>query len=208
MTPSSSPNRTPGPVVFLDRDGVINRDSTAYIKSLAEFEFLPRSLSAIQKLAQNGIRTIVITNQSALHRGLISLKGLDAIHAAMTTEIRRRGGCIDDIFYCPHTPQENCRCRKPAPGMIESAQRKYGLDLYMAGMVGDSAKDIACARRAGVRYAVLVKTGNFPKAQMALKDLDLEPDWIASDLYEAVDGLIEQFQRISAVCRNNVPKVD
>ena len=196
MVPSLSPNSQAEPVVFLDRDGVINHDSPAYIKSLAEFEFLPRSLSAIQKLAQSNIKTIVITNQSALHRGLISRETLDAIHAAMTAEVSGRGGCIHDIFYCPHTPQEHCTCRKPAPGMIENAQSKHGIDLSLAGMVGDSAKDIACARRAGVRYAVLVKTGNFLKARQELDAMNLEPDRVAADLYEAVEWLIEQFQSL------------
>ncbi len=196
MVPSSSPNRSPGPVVFLDRDGVINRDSPAYVKSLAEFEFLPRSLSAIHKLATNGIKTIVITNQSALHRGLISQKTLDTMHAAMTTEVRAQGGRIHDIFYCPHTPQEKCSCRKPAPGMIHNARIKHGIDLSLAGMVGDSAKDIACARNAGVRHAVLVKTGNFAKAQQELDDLNLTPDRVTQDLYLAVEWLIEQFQTV------------
>ena len=193
-----------GPVVFLDRDGVINHDSPAYIKSLAEFEFLPRSLSAIQKLTQSGIKTIVITNQSALHRGLISQETLGVIHATMTTEVLNHGGRIDDIVYCPHTPQEKCICRKPAPGMIENARRKYGIDLSLAGMVGDSAKDIACARRAGVRYAVLVKTGNIAKAQKELKDLAVTPDCVAQDLYEAVQWLLEQFQ-IQPIHNNEVP---
>ena len=192
--PSLLPNSSPGPVVFLDRDGVINHDSPAYIKSLAEFEFLPRSLPAIQKLTQNNIKTIVITNQSALHRGLLSQETLDAIHTAMTAEVRNRGGRIHDIFYCPHSPQEKCICRKPAPGMIESAQKKHRIDLSLAGMVGDSAKDIACARRAGVRYAVLVKTGNIVKARQEMKALAVTPDLVAQDLYEAVEWLLEQFQ--------------
>lgn len=196
MVPSLSLNSFLGPVVFLDRDGVINHDSPAYIKSLAEFEFLPRSLAAIQRLNHSNIKTIVITNQSALHRGLISQENLDAIHIAMATEVRNRGGRIHDIFYCPHTPQEKCTCRKPAPGMIESAQKKHCIDLSLAGMVGDSAKDIACARRAGVRYAVLVKTGNFVKAQQEMKVLAVTPDQVALDLYEAVEWLLERFQSL------------
>ena len=196
MVPSLLPNSSPEPVVFLDRDGVINHDSPAYIKSLAEFEFLPRSLAAIQRLNHSNIKTIVINNQSALHRGLISQENLDAIHIAMATEVRNRGGRIHDIFYCPHTPQEKCTCRKPAPGMIESAQKKHCIDLSLAGMVGDSAKDIACARRAGVRYAVLVKTGDFARAKKELDDINLKPDWVAADLYEAVEWLLERFQRL------------
>jgi len=194
MGPSLSPNSSPDPVVFLDRDGVINRDSPGYIKSLAEFEFLPRSLSALQKLAESHIKTIVITNQSAINRGLISKQTLDSIHTSMITEVLARGGCIEDIFFCPHTPQEGCACRKPAPGMIHSARMKHGINLSVAGMVGDSAKDIACARRAQVRYAVLVKTGNFVQAQQELRDLNLRPDRVARDLYAAVEWIVEQFQ--------------
>jgi D-glycero-D-manno-heptose 1,7-bisphosphate phosphatase len=194
MVPSLWPNKSPGPVVFLDRDGVINRDSTAYIKSPDEFEFLPRSLSAIQKLTQNHIKTIVITNQSAINRGMISPETLDAIHAAMTTAVEAQGGAIDDIFFCPHTPQEECSCRKPAPGMIHKARKAHGIDLAFAAMVGDSAKDIACARRAGVRYAVLVETGNFNQAQHELQDLNLEPDWVARDLFAAVEWILEHLQ--------------
>lgn len=194
MVPSLWPNKSPGPVVFLDRDGVINRDSPAYIKSLAEFDFLPRSLSAIQKLTQNHVKTIVITNQSAINRGMISPETLDAIHAAMTTAVKAQGGSIDDIFFCPHTPQEGCGCRKPAPGMIHKARQKHGIDLFSAVMVGDSAKDIACARRAGVRSAVLVETGNFDKAQQELQDLNLKPDWVARDLFAAVEWILEHLQ--------------
>ena len=197
-------NSSRGPVVFLDRDGVINRDSPEYIKSLAEFDFLPRSLSAIKNLTANRINVIVITNQSALHRGLITQKTLDTMHAAMITEVRTRGGRIDDIFYCPHTPDEECNCRKPAPGMIHNARKKHGIDLSLAGMVGDSAKDIACARNAGVRYAVLVKTGNFAKAQQELKELAVTPDCVAQDLYEAVQWLLEQFQN-QPIHNNEVP---
>jgi len=199
MVPSLSPNNSPEPVVFLDRDGVINRDSPEYIKSLDEFDFLPRSLSAIQKLTKSGIKTIIITNQSAVNRGLISRKTLETIHGAMTTEIRARGGRIEDIFFCPHTPQEGCDCRKPAPGMIHKARLKHAIDLSFTGMVGDSAKDIACARRAQVRYAVLVKTGNFAKAQQELRDLKLKPDRVALDLYAAVEWMIGQFQTPSRI---------
>ena len=125
---------------------------------------------------------------------MISKQTLDHIHTAMVTEVQARGGCINDIFFCPHTPQEGCACRKPAPGMIYSARIKHSIDLSYAGMVGDSAKDIACARRAQVRYAVLVKTGNFTKAQQELHELNLRPDRIARDLYEAVEWIVEQFQ--------------
>jgi len=182
-------------IVFLDRDGVINRDSPDYIKSLSEFEFLPRSLAALQKLTANRFKTILITNQSAVNRGLISEHTLTRIHADMQTKIRAHGGEMDAIYFCPHTPEEGCECRKPAPGMIHGAQKNHGIDLAAACMVGDSAKDIECARRAGVGHALLVKTGNFDKAMKDLSTKGMRPDVIVADLYDAVEWIIGQCTR-------------
>ncbi|MCG6910348.1 MAG: D-glycero-beta-D-manno-heptose 1,7-bisphosphate 7-phosphatase [Deltaproteobacteria bacterium] len=189
------PNNTSDPVVFLDRDGVINRDSPAYIKSLAEFEFLPRSLEALCKLTANGFKIILITNQSAIHRGMLPMETLENMHAAMMDEIQANDGKIDDIFFCPHTPQEGCACRKPKPGMIHRARDKHNIDLSAACMVGDSAKDIVCARRAGVGCSILVKTGDFARAQQELNNQKIAPDTIARDLFDAADWIIERYRK-------------
>ena len=180
--------------IFLDRDGVINVDSPLYIKSWDEFMFIPGSLEALRILNEKKFDVILITNQSIINRGMVPQNVLKHIFLMMNSKIESSGGKITDIFYCPHTPEEGCTCRKPAPGMIHSARIKHSIDLSFAGMVGDSAKDIACARRAQVRYAVLVKTGNFDKAQQELHDLNLQPDRVAQDLYAAVEWIVEQFQ--------------
>ncbi len=187
-------NNRSGHVVFLDRDGVINRDSSGYIKCLSEFEFLPRSLAAIQKLTANRFKTIIITNQSAINRGMMSRETLGRIHTAMKADVRANDGEIDDIFFCPHTPREGCSCRKPEPGLILRAETTHNIDLSSACMVGDSAKDIECARRAGVRHAVLVKTGNFAEARSGLSEKHIQPDWIARDLYDAVEWIMAQYR--------------
>ena len=145
--------------VFLDRDGVINRDSPEYIKNRSEFEFLPASLDAIRLLSQNSYRIIVITNQSAVARKMISSEELHAIHRMMCEIVKNCGGEIREIFFCPHHPDENCDCRKPKPGMIYQAARKYDIDLSDSVMIGDSATDIECAKNAGCGQAILVKTG-------------------------------------------------
>jgi len=189
--PLSLPNDPLKHVVFLDRDGVVNRDSPNYIKSLSEFEFLPRSLAGLQMLAANQFRAILVTNQSAVNRGLITEKTLTAIHASMQAEIRAHGGEMNDIYFCPHTPIEGCECRKPAPGMILGAQKEHRIDLAAACMVGDSAKDIECARRAGVGRALLVKTGNFDKAMHDLTAKGIRPDVIVADLYDAAEWIIK-----------------
>lgn len=178
-------------IVFLDRDGVINRDSPDYIKSWSEFEFLPGSIEAIRRLTDNGFTTIIITNQSVINRNMVTKAGLDYIHTMMKTAIKSHGGEIKDIFFCPHTPDDGCDCRKPKPGLIYQAQKKYGLDLSASCMVGDNAKDIECARNAGCRYAVLVKTGNISHAEKILAEKKIFPDLVAQDLFEAVNWIIE-----------------
>ena len=177
--------------VFLDRDGVINRDSPNYIKRWAEFEFLPNSRKAITRLTQNGFAIILITNQSAVNRKMISLADLDHIHRCMTAACHARGGHIRDIFFCPHTPDEGCACRKPKPGLIFQARDKYNIDIRDTVMIGDSAKDIACARNAGCRQAILVRTGNIVKARRQLAEKNIQPDYIAEDLFDAVSQIID-----------------
>ncbi len=177
--------------VFLDRDGVINRDSADYVKSWGEFEFLPGSLEALARLAKAGLRVIVITNQSAVNRGMVTLKGLEDIHRRMRRAVAAAGGRLDDIFFCPHRPDENCACRKPAPGMIRAAARKYGLDLSRSAMVGDSARDVACGVNAGCGRTVLVTSGLDPGAERGrLDEQGLSADHVASDLAAAVDWLL------------------
>jgi len=177
-------------VVFLDRDGTINRDSPDYIKSREEFEFLPGSLEAINKLTRHGFVSIVVTNQSAVPRKLISLKELEFVHNMMTLTVALNGGEIKDIFYCPHMPDEGCDCRKPEPGLIFQAREKYEIDLTAAVMVGDSAKDIECARRAGCG-AVLVKSGQKDDVEAELKTRQISVDYVAKDLYDAAGWIIE-----------------
>ncbi|MGA9478920.1 MAG: HAD-IIIA family hydrolase, partial [Desulfobacterales bacterium] len=98
-------------VVFLDRDGVINRDSPAYIKSWAEFDFLPGSLLALRRLTVAGFTLIILSNQSAVNRGMLSLETLLDMHRRLQADVAAAGGCITDIFFCPHRPEEGCACR-------------------------------------------------------------------------------------------------
>jgi D-glycero-D-manno-heptose 1,7-bisphosphate phosphatase len=177
-------------VVFLDRDGVINRDSPDYIKSWSEFEFLPGSLEALKQLTLNGFAVIIITNQSVIHRKMVTQKDLDFIHDMMKKTVQSNGGDIKDIFYCPHIPEDRCDCRKPNPGLIYRAKKRYQIDLETSIMVGDSAKDIECARNAGCGSAILVKTGNGVTAENILKDKMIYPDVIVQDLLEAVNWII------------------
>jgi D-glycero-D-manno-heptose 1,7-bisphosphate phosphatase len=176
-------------VVFLDRDGVINRDSPDYIKGLAEFACLPGSLAALGRLARCGFTLIIATNQSALGRGLLSAAGLDEIHAALSRDAARHGAAIREFLVCPHRPEEGCPCRKPRPGLIAEAVRRLGIDLASAVMVGDSAKDIRCGRAAGVGTTVLVRTGNGRAAERELAAAGEAADLVVADLAAAARAL-------------------
>lgn len=139
------------PLVFLDRDGVINRDSSDYIKSVAEWEPLPGSLEAIAGLTQAGFRCIVISNQSGIGRGLFNEATLDAIHTRMREAVTAAGGDIAGIYYCPHRPDEACNCRKPRPGMLLAAARDFGCALDNLPFIGDKDSDIEAALAVGAR---------------------------------------------------------
>jgi len=190
---SSSRNDPRQKIVFLDRDGVINRDSPAYIKKPSEFVFLPGSLSALVRLSREGFSLFVVTNQSVINRQMVTLDTLGRIHAKMTTAVEKAGGVIRDIFFCPHRPEEGCRCRKPGIGLIEAAEKKYRFRAGTAAMVGDSARDVECAARAGCRCKILVGTGNIETARRQLAGRGVAPDRITADLAEAADWLIDHF---------------
>ena len=177
-------------VVFLDRDGTINQDAVDYIKSWSEFKFLSRSLEALHDLTAAGFTLIVITNQSAISRKLISPQELENIHSKMKAVVESRGGKISDIFFCPHLPEDSCDCRKPLPGLIYRAQKRHDIDLSTAVMIGDSARDIECAQKAGCGCSILVQTGNGREAERILAEKDLHPVCITQNLYDAACWLI------------------
>jgi D-glycero-D-manno-heptose 1,7-bisphosphate phosphatase len=177
-------------VVFIDRDGVINQDSPDYIKGWSEFDFISRSVEAARDLTRSGFTTIVITNQSAIARKLISPQELEYIHSKMKEAIESKGGKINGIFVCPHLPSDGCDCRKPSPGLIYQAQGKYDIDLAASVMIGDSVRDIQCALNAGCGQSILVRTGNGKDAEHILDETGLYTNYVAEDFYDAVQWLL------------------
>lgn len=153
-------------LVILDRDGTINRDSDDFIKSPAEWQPIPGSLEAIARLIQADYRVVVATNQSGIGRGLFDTRALFAIHDKLQRALGQVGGRIDAFFFCPHKADENCRCRKPQPGMLLEVGRRFNVSLEDVFMVGDSRKDLEAAAAAGAR-PVLVLTGHGAKTEKA-----------------------------------------
>jgi D-glycero-D-manno-heptose 1,7-bisphosphate phosphatase len=145
-------------LVILDRDGVINYDSDAFIKSPEEWKPIPGSIEAIARLYRNGYQVVVATNQSGVARGLFDLNMLSKIHGRMNDAIRAEGGVLEGIFFCPHGPDDGCRCRKPLPGLFEQIADRLKVNLQNVFAVGDAERDVEAARAAGAR-PVLVRTG-------------------------------------------------
>lgn len=145
-------------LIILDRDGVINFDSIAHIKSPQEWRPIPGSLNAIADLNRAGFQVVIASNQSGLARGFFDAAMLATIHQKMHAELAKVGGHIDAIFYCPHGPDDGCDCRKPRPGLLKQIAKRYPDDFDSALMVGDSLRDIQAANAANIK-GVLVKTG-------------------------------------------------
>jgi D-glycero-D-manno-heptose 1,7-bisphosphate phosphatase len=153
-------------LIILDRDGVINRDSDAFIKTPDEWKPLPGSLEAIAKLNHLGYRVVVCSNQSGIGRGLLDMAALNAINDKMYKALAQLGGRIDALFYCPHPAEANCECRKPKPGMFHDIARRFNADLTGVPAVGDSLRDLQACAAVGCA-PILVLTGKGAKTQAA-----------------------------------------
>jgi len=168
-------------LVIIDRDGVINEDSPAYIKSADEWHPIPNSLEAIALLNRLGFTVTVATNQSGLGRGYYDIPTLEAIHDKMYQSAKDAGGTIDSIFYCPHVSEDNCDCRKPKPGLLHQIAKHYGISLDNVPYVGDSYRDLQAGISAGAT-PVLVLTGNGRKT-LTTHSHDLQKIAYYDDLY-------------------------
>jgi len=146
--------------VFLDRDGVINENRSDYVKSVAEFKILPPAPEAIMLLNESGFLVVIVTNQSAINRGLLSREELEKIHSFMRIELSKYGCRIDGIYYCPHRPDEDCSCRKPQPGLLKKAILELSVDPKFSWLIGDSDADEEAARNAGINSVRIHTNGN------------------------------------------------
>jgi D-glycero-D-manno-heptose 1,7-bisphosphate phosphatase len=188
----------PRPAVFLDRDGVINRESN-YVHKVDEFHFIDGVFAACREMSESGYRLIVITNQAGIARGYYTEDDFLQLTKWMLDTFRQQGIEIDGVYYCPHHPVHgagdygrDCDCRKPAPGMILRAAQEHTLDLQRSILVGDKVTDIEAGRAAGVGCCVLVLTGH------PVPDQDLDK----------ADTVFDDLPGVASALANNQLRVD
>jgi D-glycero-D-manno-heptose 1,7-bisphosphate phosphatase len=177
--------------VFLDRDGVINIKRPDHVKSWEEFEFLPGVLSALARLKLLGWPVVVVSNQAVIGRRLASQRVVDNIHVRMLSEVLQGGGRLDQIFYCPHHPNDGCNCRKPKPGLLLQAAQAMDLDLRNSFMIGDAESDIQAALEVGC-WPILITAGHELACTKDLQERYLGQFQEARYLGEAVDWIFKK----------------
>jgi D-glycero-D-manno-heptose 1,7-bisphosphate phosphatase len=166
-------------LIVLDRDGVINRDSDQFIKSPDEWRPIPGSLEAIARMNHAGFRVVVATNQSGIGRDLFDMATLNAIHEKMHRALALAGGRIDAVFYCPHTADSDCECRKPKTGLLKEIGVRFGVEMTGVPCIGDSVRDLQAAEAVGAQPVLVLtgkgektlRAGNFPKNTVIFPDL-------------------------------------
>jgi histidinol-phosphate phosphatase family protein len=155
------------PAIFLDRDGVIIKNRANYVRSWDDVALIPKAVLALKRVKLSPYKIVIVTNQSVVGRGMISIEEAIQINKQLVAEITRYGGRIDGVWMCPHAPEARCDCRKPEPGLFLQAAHALALDLEQSIMVGDAITDLMAAQTAGVSRIALVRSGRGEK-QLAL----------------------------------------
>ncbi|MDD5634222.1 MAG: HAD-IIIA family hydrolase [Candidatus Omnitrophica bacterium] len=186
----------PKKFVFIDRDGVINKDggssARGYITRWKDFIFLPKALAALKKLAGKGYSAVIISNQQGVGKGIYTERELKKITEKMKQRIEKKGGRVAGIYYCTHRKEENCACRKPKIGLIVKAKKRLRIGSFKGKfIIGDAERDVETGKRAGLR-SILVLTGNSTRKDAA--NWKCKPDHICKDLMEAVNIVLADEQ--------------
>ena len=184
------PGRSDSKIIFLDRDGVINRfpGMGSYVVSWKDFRFLPNAKKAISHLTKAGFEINIVSNQGCVSRGLLTSQELDALTEKMVLAAKRAGGEIRGVFYCVHQKKDGCVCKKPKTKLFKDAIGKREVNLKSVYFIGDSKEDLEAGRRLGCR-TILVLSGRIQKRQ--IKDLPVQPHFVKKNLWEAVRWILK-----------------
>ena len=189
LAPPAGHTPLDGVTVFLDRDGTLNYDP-GYLRIAADLKLLAGVGPALAKLKRAGAKLVVVTNQSGVGRGIMTLKDLEAVHARLQGLLEQEDAALDAIYFCPHHPNDGCRCRKPNVGMVERAQSELQLDHRRFYLVGDHARDIQLAQRVGAKAILFTAAALDAQSLETLKTKKAMPDAVAKSMAEAVDWIL------------------
>jgi D-glycero-D-manno-heptose 1,7-bisphosphate phosphatase len=183
--------------IFIDRDGVINKDPHgwtphSYVTTWKDFKFLPGVFQALKLLNKHEIKVVIISNQAGVGKGYFTKAELDGVTKRMLDEINKNGGNIEEVCYCIHKKEDNCRCRKPSPGMLESAARKYDIDPRKTFFIGDTERDVLAGQAMRMR-TIFVASGKNTVEDM--HKWSVKPDYIFKDLLEAAQWVVGREKR-------------
>ena len=173
--------------VMLDRDGTVIKECH-YLSDPGQVELLPRVGEGLRQLQDMGLGLVVLTNQSGIHRGYFGWKELERVHQVLRERLGAEGVELEGIFVCPHTPEEECECRKPAPGLVHQAARELGFDPQAGFVIGDKACDVDVGKRVGAG-TFLVRTGY--GAQLEAEGV-IRPDYVVDDVLGAVSVIADR----------------
>ncbi|HSW26523.1 MAG TPA: D-glycero-beta-D-manno-heptose 1,7-bisphosphate 7-phosphatase [Burkholderiaceae bacterium] len=176
-------------LVILGRDGILNVYRDDHVKSPDEWEPIPGALEAVARLNHAGWHTVVATNQSGIGRGMIDMASVNAVHLHMMQCLTEVGGRLDAVFFCPHTPEENCDCRKPKPGLMRQIGLRYGIDLRIVPMLCDTLRDLQAARAAGCEPHLVLsgRAAGLSKAQL----VDIVAQVPGTEVHQDLDGFVD-----------------
>jgi D-glycero-D-manno-heptose 1,7-bisphosphate phosphatase len=178
------------PAVFLDRDGVLIENRSDYVRDWSHVSIFSDTSAALSTLQRAGYKIVIVTNQSAVGRGLISRETAEEINRMLVEYLRRDGAQIDAVYMCPHQPQDGCDCRKPKPGLLLQAADELSLDLKQSWLIGDAWTDLLAGRAADVHGSILVKTGRGNGQLLQTKPPELDSILIVDDISAAARAVI------------------
>lgn len=178
------------PAMFLDRDGVLIENRPDYVRQWSHVTILPKAIDALSGFQRAGFKIIIVTNQAAVGRGMMTLNDAQMINERLVKTIKERGGWVDGVFMCPHKPEDNCACRKPRPGLLLQAAREFSIDIRSSWMVGDAWTDLLAGKAAGVEGTIMVRTGRGAAQLEQTQPEGVQHFLICEDVFDAFNHLL------------------
>lgn len=177
------------PAIFLDRDGVLIENRSDYVRDWSQVKIIPEAIRALSLTQARNYKIVIVTNQSAIGRGLVHPEKAHEINRQLVNLIQHNGGQVDGVYVCPHKPDDKCFCRKPKPGLLLQAAHELSLDLQRSWMIGDAWSDVQAGQRAGVLHKIILKTGRGTEQLLGSRPEEIADPLIFDNLSLAFDAI-------------------